>query len=206
MVNNYTIYFDNRKILLISNLCDYFKEGVGLLVEHKEFDDLTKVLDFFQSSSISPLYIYSKDIDSLFQTITNHFQLIEAAGGLVRNQQGQILIIKRNGLWDLPKGKVDEGEQIDRAAIREVTEECNISPLELHDILTVTYHTYLLDGKKILKRSTWYNMSYNGNQTPSPQVNENITEAKWIDTNQIAECMQNTYPAIKDVFRAVNLY
>ena len=51
---------------------------------------------------------------------------IIAAGGLVTNENNELLMIFRRGKWDLPKGKLDKGETIEECAIREVEEETGI--------------------------------------------------------------------------------
>jgi len=53
---------------------------------------------------------------------------IVAAGGLVTNSQGQVLLLKspRYGDWEFPGGQVEEGETIPHALEREILEETGI--------------------------------------------------------------------------------
>ena len=81
------------------------------------------------------------------------YSLIEAAGGVVYNNDNKYLMIFRNGKWDLPKGQLDQNESIKECAIREVEEECGISGLNILNALQDTYHTYEIKGRKILKRT-----------------------------------------------------
>ncbi len=78
--------------------------------------------------------------------------LIEAGGGVVLNDRGEFLVILRNGIWDLPKGKLEKGEDFATAAMREVEEETGLHGLKMLDPLSSTYHTYNLKGKRILKK------------------------------------------------------
>ena len=94
-----------------------------------------------------------------------------------------MLFIFRNGVWDLPKGKVDKHETTHEAAIREVEEECGISHLQMVKKLPSTYHIYQSPykktmGKWILKETYWYEMKYVGHDEGIPQEEENITEIK----------------------------
>jgi 8-oxo-dGTP pyrophosphatase MutT (NUDIX family) len=52
--------------------------------------------------------------------------IIKAGGGIVVNEQNEVLLIYRRGKWDLPKGKLDDGETIEECALREVKEETGL--------------------------------------------------------------------------------
>ncbi len=56
------------------------------------------------------LYITHPDPGFIREEFKSCFRLIRAAGGVVRNIRGEIMIIKRHGLWDLPKGKMEPDE------------------------------------------------------------------------------------------------
>jgi 8-oxo-dGTP pyrophosphatase MutT (NUDIX family) len=125
--------------------------------------------------------IYSSNYEQLVADFFSNFQLIEAAGGVVTNEVGKVLVIFRRGSWDLPKGKIDAGETPEEAAVREVEEETGLQQLNLTSAITQTYHTYR-DGKnrRILKRTYWYKM--NTHQQPLiPQTEEDIEIAEWVD-------------------------
>ena len=125
--------------------------------------------------------------------------LIEAAGGLVFNKDGDILMIFRNGKWDLPKGKLETGESIEECAIREVEEECGISGLIIENKIKDTYHTYILEEENILKKTYWYKMNTDFNGELMPQIEEGITKVSWVEKDHIAEKMRNSYSNISDV-------
>jgi 8-oxo-dGTP pyrophosphatase MutT (NUDIX family) len=128
--------------------------------------------------------------------------LIKAAGGLVINNNGEILFMFRRGKWDLPKGKLDPGESLESCAKREVIEETGVSQLELVRFLLITEHEYEDRGDLILKETHWWLMKTNGNQPLIPQREEDITELKWIEPPDLKMVQQNTYPGILDVLRA----
>ena len=128
--------------------------------------------------------------------------LIHAAGGLVENEKGEILFMYRRDKWDLPKGKLDEGETLAQCAVREVQEETGISQLELKEFLLVTEHIYEERGVSVLKKSHWWLMKTSSTQPLTPQREEDITELKWIGAKDFHIVLSNTYPAIIEVLKA----
>ena len=125
--------------------------------------------------------------------------MVEAAGGLVFNKEEQILMIFRNGKWDLPKGKLEEGENKKQCAIREVEEECSIVGLDITEKIIETYHTYSLKGEEILKRTYWYKMNTYFDGELVPQIEEGITKVSWVSKDQISEKLKNSYGNISDI-------
>ena len=126
--------------------------------------------------------------------------LIEAAGGLVYNLDNQLLMIFRNGKWDLPKGKLEPGENIRQCAIREVEEECGVKNLTISKKITDTYHTYELKGNPILKRTYWYMMNSDFDGKLVAQIEEGITKVEWVNEEDIAKKLENSYGNIKELF------
>ena len=125
--------------------------------------------------------------------------LIEAAGGLVKNDKKEYLFIYRKERWDLPKGKIEKGESISEGGLREVEEECGIVVSKLGKKICKTYHTYTEKGEVVLKRTHWYKMSYNGIEKLKPQKEEGITDVRWFKKSQIDTIQKNTFPSIIDV-------
>lgn len=142
----------------------------------------------------------------MLKGFSSNFKLIDAAGGLVHNSKGEFLLIKRHGLWDLPKGKEEKGEKPEQTAVREVSEECGLSKISLEDHLTKTYHTYKLEEQLILKTTHWFKMLYQGNGEASPQLIEDISEVRWVKKNDLKEYLKDTYQSIQEVFRVAGLY
>lgn len=126
---------------------------------------------------------------------------IEAAGGMVLNAKGELLMMFRKGKWDMPKGKLDEGETIKECALREVSEETGLTALNIGRKLQTTYHTYTLKGKKVIKFSHWYFMKYVGNEIPVPQTEEDITEVRWVDKKEAERLIEDAYASIREVVK-----
>src|SRR5690606_36433368 len=142
------------------------------------------------------------NLEKLWKEFKKYFHYLEAAGGIVKNKNNEILFIHRLDKWDLPKGKVEAGETTESAALREVEEECGINNLKLLGFLTQTYHIYFQDDIK-LKATYWYNMSYDGNQELIPQTEEGIGIAEWKSKEDLPEILKNTYENIKIVLSKV---
>lgn len=128
--------------------------------------------------------------------------LIRAAGGLVKNEKGKVLFMFRRGKWDLPKGKLDPGESLETCALREVKEETGVRELEMINFLMVTEHEYEERDCVILKETHWYLMKANGDQVLIPQIEEDITDLRWLGASEFNIVQRNTYPAILDVLKA----
>jgi 8-oxo-dGTP pyrophosphatase MutT (NUDIX family) len=145
------------------------------------------------------IFIHVNDEKAFIRALRDDLRYIQAAGGVVKNPEGKTLFIFRNDKWDLPKGKMEKGEDPQQCAIREVEEECGISGLSVVRELPSTYHTYLIGTKLILKRTYWYEMKYAGSQKPVPQTEEGITEVKWLGESEIISAMENTYSSIREL-------
>ena len=126
---------------------------------------------------------------------------IFAAGGLVTNEKKELLMIFRRGKWDLPKGKLDEGESLETCAIREVREETGINDLELKNLIGLTHHEYFdkYSNTDVIKETYWFAMHTNGNSKLVPQTEEDIENIIWADENELRECLKNTYSNIKEI-------
>ena len=112
---------------------------------------------------------------------------ILAGGGLVLNEKGGLLMIYRRGKWDLPKGKLDEGETIEDCAVREVLEETGLLNVELGELIGITYHEYFDRHlqEEVIKESYWFAMRAKSDQLLVPQTEEDITEIKWVSDDEL---------------------
>lgn len=173
-------------------------------VDTEDFDFLTFYKNLKKGSQKDYLLI-DKNPKELFQSIRKKLTVIKAAGGLVENSKGEFLFIFRNKKWDLPKGKVEKNEKIKITAVREVEEECGVKIEKREQRLCKTYHIYELNGKVILKRTTWYKMKVKGAPKLIPQKEEGITTASWVNKAGIQTKIKNTYPLILDVLAAESL-
>ena len=128
-------------------------------------------------------------------------RIVRAAGGLIQNERGEILFMYRRNKWDLPKGKIDGGESPEECALREVKEETGIGDADLKEFLLITHHMYEENGINILKETHWFRMFAAGDQELIPQLEEDITELRWVKESGFPEIINNTYPNILDVLK-----
>ncbi len=197
------IYFGDKPVYL----CDEIDKELNEILHHPDavfVDEISNpaiksLLHEIKKEEFHAGVLWHSDLEKLKKALFKHFDLIEAAGGIVQNDQKEILFIYRLDKWDLPKGKVEKGEKLEACAMREVEEETGVSGLKLKNKTGETYHTYNAFGKHFLKISHWFYMTCSSRQKLIPQTEEHITEIKWVKTKDIREPIANTYPSIKDI-------
>ena len=137
-------------------------------------------------------YNYAKSL------VKREFKIIYAAGGVVTNDRDETLLIYRLKKWDLPKGKLDKGENFKIAAVREVEEETRIK-VKLKSRITTTWHTYAIKNKPILKRNKWYAMECLDDSEMKPQKRENIEKVEWMTAEEASTVLKKSYRSIRYV-------
>ena len=194
------VYFENRSIIICSTSeLPSCQKGMTF-VKASEVQSLPDLIDRFRTeSTCDELYLYADSEESLVSDFCSCFMEITAGGGVVRNAAGQYLMIRRRGMWDIPKGKLEDGEDIRQCAVREVMEETGIAHISLGDHLTTTHHTYVLDGRLCLKHTWWYLMSTDADDRLTPQTEEEIAEVRWMTLSEINTNCRDSYLSIKEV-------
>ena len=200
------IYFNDKPLFL----CDNVDKTIEPFVHHDDavfIDELNThtvktIIHEMQQPQIHAGVFVHPDLEKLKKAVFKKFTIVQAAGGLVRNEKKETLMIFRRGFWDLPKGKLDPGEKLEECAVREVKEETGLKDPQLMSPLTITYHTYHEGSRYILKESHWYTMQVNGDQKTVPQTEEDIHEIRWVDDAGLKPIMKKTYPSIIDVLEA----
>ena len=131
---------------------------------------------------------------------------IIAGGGVVVNENNQVLFIYRRKKWDLPKGKLDPGEDIKACAIREVMEETGIRDLTIGNLIIVTTHSYEENGMNMQKETHWFEMKAStvDNSTLTPQLEEDIEKIEWVSPENLEEYLSETYTTIQQVLNSWN--
>ncbi len=145
-------------------------------------------------------HFYHKNEDKLIEHLYKKLPVVVAGGGKAYNTDMDILFIKRNGKWDLPKGKIEKNEHIETAAIREVEEETGVTGLEITKFLYKTYHIFKRNGEFRLKVTYWFEMKTEFDGELVPQKNEGITKVKWKNKKKAKKALTNSYANIKKLF------
>ena len=196
----YKIYFEDRFISINSATDTKNINENELLIRYKSKKSFYKAVKVFRKdTNIVCLHIQTDKLKKVLKQLKKLFKPIAAAGGLVTNSEGKLLMIKRSGIWDIPKGKVEKAEKKPHAAIREVEEECGISCLKITRKAGKTYHTYNFRAKDVFKTTHWYFMDYHDNETLVPQTEEDITEVAWKSKEELRELIPYTHKSLVDL-------
>ena len=155
----YNIYFDKR-VLKICDISKLVAKDPNTIIYNaalvSQTDKILPVMENLSKINSLVIPVHSDKLETTYKEICSQFTEINAAGGVVENENGEILLILRHGLWDLPKGKQEEGEDIATTAIREVQEECGIENLQQKELICITHHTYQYECLSICRPFIWY--------------------------------------------------
>lgn len=196
------IYFEKRCIIICEPDDLSLSDPNSIEFHMGDRVGLHTLVNMFEASeSLSRIYIPAEDPEWMYRKLCAEFKEVDAAGGLVSNRRGDYLLIRRNGLWDLPKGHREHGESVETTAVREVMEETGVEHLELGELICVTDHCYFRNDTWHLKHTWWFDMTYNDPLDLSPQREEDISKAVWVAKSSLPPFLKNTFPSILEVFR-----
>lgn len=201
-----TIYIQNKPLFLTATLNaeieDYLHRPTTLFLDELSPAAVKTMVHELEQPEIYCGVFKHRNVPELLEAFKAQFEVIQAAGGLVYTPQNEWLLIHRLGHWDLPKGKLDEGETLEECALREISEETGAGFLTLERPLHITYHTYQQNGRRILKESHWYLVKA-GQKTPlTPQTNESIAQCLWVPAAEIQPYIDGAFASVADVLKA----
>ncbi len=197
----YKVFINDKPIILTDSL---FMESDFELLHYKNIA-IPEIVHKLKKGRMKGIVIYCMDLESSWESFKEHFKVIVAAGGLVLNEAKEFLFIFRGNKWDLPKGRIEKGEQIEETAIREVEEECGVTNLQLSHFLITTYHIFFQNKESRLKETHWYEMKTSLQEKLTPQLEEGITIAEFKNEVATKQALENTYANIHLVFEAYGL-
>lgn len=199
------IYYANKPLILTNSASAYMKkhpqaEGY-LCFRGATSNNFERAFNHLNEPGTMGAIMIDESLDKLRDELHKLYAPVEAGGGVVFNEDGEVLMIFRRGKWDLPKGKRDDGEDIATCALREVSEETGLAQLVLGDKLCDTYHIYSMGRDNLLKCTAWYKMTGTNADTLEPQAEENIEEVRWVAEGDMAPIAYKTYEAIREVLK-----
>lgn len=179
---------------------DHLKGKVLIVGTHKNvINEFVDIIEGNPLKKLKSITFIVSDKEDTFNAVRSHFKLVKAAGGIVEKED-KILLIYRLGVWDLPKGKLEKGETVPKCAVREVEEETGVKVKLLYQICT-SYHTYIRNKKRNLKKTYWYTMKCLDDKNMQAQAEENIDEVRWCSREEVEELMKDSYESLKRVLK-----
>ena len=199
-MQRYKVFINEQVISFVESLEKSTIVDNLLIIKSPSLISMGVIVEWLLKEDVkTQVYIVDSEPKSRWNEFISLFEIVEAAGGRVKNKKGEVLFIHRLGKWDLPKGKIELGEDQGTAAIREVEEECGISQLSIQEQLSTSYHIYQLKGRLILKPTYWFDMTCDDDSELIPQLEEDIEKAVWVNENDLSEQMANTYESLKEI-------
>lgn len=190
-INNAQLIFSTKKSPSLNN-CDFQR-----IKYEKIKENFSRIFYFVDTLNTNIILIEAEDTEAAFKEFSAYFQLIIAGGAIVFNQEKEILMIFRRGYWDLPKGKIDEGESIKEGAIRELEEETAVKNPTGIRFFTKSYHMYALHDNIVLKETHWFLMQAEKQQELKAQEEEDIMKVEWMKLDDSRT--KKTYASIQEI-------
>ena len=189
----YKVFVNDKPIVLTTEIEEetYFKNFDLKKVK------LYSVIRMLNKTKLKEARLIHPNKDKLLKKFLKKLPNVIAGGGKVYNDKGEVLFIYRNDKWDLPKGKVEGNESIERTAIREVSEETGVGGLKITKPLDTTYHIFKRNGRFKIKITYWFEMKTSFEGALFPQENEGITKVKWLNKKKVNKALKNSYANIK---------
>jgi 8-oxo-dGTP pyrophosphatase MutT (NUDIX family) len=199
------VYFNYKPLFICHEITptidDYLHRGTTIFIDEFNTHTVKTIIEEMQRPEINAGVFLHKEENKVLEAIKEQLTVVQAAGGLVHVHGEHVLLIFRRGKWDLPKGKLDKGEDLAACAVREVEEETGVGNLKVEELLTITYHTYHEHELFIFKETYWYLLAADQMHPFVPQTNEDIEKCEWVKISNLAPYLENTYPTIIEVVK-----
>ena len=197
------LYFAAHPVFLCTNLDEIIEEQSShedaIFLKDLSAQSISTCWELLDKPGDYPCFILHHDIEKLLEKVVGSAVTIEAGGGVVFNEADEVLLIFRRGKWDLPKGKLDPGESVIDCALREVMEETGLKNLTLLEKIGSSSYCYKENEQLVLKQVQWFKMKTSDSHSLTPQIEEDITELKWVGLQELDPYLENTYNTIRDI-------
>ena len=180
--------FVNRLSIVLTSEKNYLDNSRTFLLTSITIKEIVKKLKLNDE-----IFLYHPNKKKLLKEFKKKLKTIVAAGGIVKNDENQILFIFRKGKWDLPKGKIEKNEKIDDGALREVVEETGVKKIKIDRFFDTTYHIIKTKKQFFLKETHWYKMKSNYKGKLKPQKSEGIRSVRWKKIKEAKEIKKKTF-------------
>lgn len=193
------IYFGSNRLQISDNFSKLNTSDQEISeIESKTF------LNNFKNDTGKSLIFYSQDVFSSLRKFSSAFKSIIACGGLVLNKNHELLMIFRRQVWDLPKGKLDNGENFETCAIREVKEETGLQNIALKNYACSCFHIYEQNLEWYLKETKWYWMESQSSNDLKPQLEENIECVEWVNRSEAVKRLTHSFRSFEEIILLLN--
>jgi 8-oxo-dGTP pyrophosphatase MutT (NUDIX family) len=128
----------------------------------------------------------------------------QSAGGVVVSKKGKILVVNQRGnSWSLPKGHIEEGEDAQTAAIREIEEEAGILRLNfIKKLGSYVRYKIGLNGRDDIKELKEIHMFlFTTDELKLAPKDANHPEARWVHPDDVEGLL--THPKDKVFFKNI---
>ena len=198
----YKVFVNDKEVRFSDDIEDYHLSNNHSIVCVLD-DNIRYRIEYLASfERTTAIYAYCLNLDDSIAKYEDCFEKKIAGGGLV-SFNDKFLFIKRNGMWDIPKGHIDNDESIEECAIREVQEETGVTDLTITSPLLITRHTYILNDQHILKETHWFNMQTNQINDLAPQTEEGISEVRWFEKGEFEIIKENAFASISEIVNLI---
>ena len=107
-----------------------------------------------------------------------------SSGGVVIFGNAILLLRKYNGDWVLPKGRVEPGEHLEKAGLREVYEEAGVRAEIIRYLDKVEYQYRNIKKEEVIHKTVHFYLMKSNTLNCKPQKNEGFVDAKFVHINK----------------------
>lgn len=198
----YKVFSNGRIISFTNNIIDNIAKHNGFFYRYVDVEELHKIIDFFETVySIKNMYLIHDDPTQLFEDFKSLFKITKSVGGLIVNDNQEVLLIKRWHKWDLPKGEYDSSLDIAQNVLNGMKTECGLYQLKIEEFLEPTYYMFNLNNERILKQVNWCRIHQAGNDI-EPKVPNTDTITKWVALADLHEYLPKAFDQVEQVFES----
>jgi 8-oxo-dGTP diphosphatase len=124
--------------------------------------------------------------------------------GLVENAEGKILVLKSSlkghrlptkVYWDIPGGRIEEGEQILEVLKREIEEETGITKIHGPELFTVVISNHEIPFEDKILGLVLIVYKVNIPKNSKIKLSDEHTAYEWVDKAEAAKRLGHKYPA-----------